>query len=566
MRTTPGVPPMNHSPNDGALFACLLETALEGVVVTDATQRILQVNSAFSRITGYSAAEVVGRSPRVLRSGLHGPDFFRAMWHALDHDGAWSGEIWNRRKSGEVYAEVLNIRAARDSQGRTTHYIGMFTDITAAKQSQAALERMAHYDALTRLPNRSLLIERLEHALTRRDIAGTRVAVLLVDLDDFKYVNDTLGLSAGDQLLATVAERIAGTIRREDTLARLGADEFAVLIEGIGDGRDVVGTIERTLQSVRERIEVEHHHLYTSASVGIAVFPEDGRDARALLQAADIAMHRAKELGKGHFQFYTNDLNIQARERLVVESNLHRALQEGELYLEYQPQVDLRTGTTLGVEALIRWNSAALGPMSPSRFIPIAEQTGLIVPIGDWVFRTAAKQARAWADAGTPMVVSVNVSARQFRKPDFLASIERGLADANARPDQLLLELTESSLADRPTEARRILIALRNLGFRLAIDDFGTGYSSLAYLKSFPLDQLKIDRGFVRDILVDKDDAAITRATIALAHSLSLHVVAEGVETADQADYLRKASCELAQGYLFARPCAPDLVRDRYVA
>ncbi|RZL38407.1 MAG: bifunctional diguanylate cyclase/phosphodiesterase [Rubrivivax sp.] len=541
-------------------WAMAFENIRDGVMIIDAHCRIQTVNAAFSTITGYSAEDAVGASARLLQSGRHTAEFYQGMWDTLAIEGRWQGEIWNRRKNGEVYPEWLTLNVVRDGLGEVTHYVGVFTDVTRNKTIEAQLERLAHYDPLTELPNRALLGERLQQTLLRTSHRRMTTAIMVIDLDGFKTVNDSLGHPAGDELLVCVAARLQSRLCKEALLGRLGGDEFLVVMEGC-DAPACVATVARELlDSLAAPVPLTcGQDVYVTASIGISFHPaDDSRGVVELLRDADAAMYRAKEQGRNRFCFYTSNMNAEAIAKLEVEAALSQALDRGELLLHYQPKVDGQSGQVIGAEALLRWNRKGIGLVPPGQFIPVAEQSSLILDIGAWVIDEACRQVRVWMDAGQPLVrVAVNVAARQFTAGDLDQVVALALQRHRVDARWLEIEITEGMLIIDPQSSISMLKRIKALGVKLSLDDFGTGYSSLAYLQHFPLDALKIDQSFTRRIGEEPDGAALVDAVIALAHRLHLRVVAEGVETPEQRDYLRRKGCDEMQGYHFARPAPP---------
>ncbi len=537
------------------LAATVFDASSNAIVITDTRNRIIAVNAAFCEITGYADTEAIGQTPTILSSGRHDASFYKAMWNSLSDTGVWIGEVWNRRKDGEIYAEWLTINTVKNSRGEITHYVAIFSDITEHKQTEEHVRHLAHYDALTDLPNRTLFNDRLGQALIQAHRNRCKAAVMFLDLDRFKVINDTLGHSVGDLLLQEAALRLKGCVREGDTVSRQGGDEFVVLLPEIADEEDVYAVAQKLLNAIAQSFMLDGHELHVSASIGVSFYPNDGADAETLMKNADVAMYRAKEMGRNNYQFYHADMNARSFERLAMETSIRRALEREQFELYYQPRIEALGGVIVGVEALIRWHHPDLGLILPAQFIPLAEETGLILPIGEWVLRIAAAQGKAWQQAGLPpLFVAVNVSARQFRQADFAGKVSRILQDTGFDPHCLELELTETTLMTHAEENIETLKKLKETGIRIAIDDFGTGYSSLGYLKRLPVDILKIDRSFVSDVTDNRDDAAIVEAIIAMARSLALHVIAEGVETVEQSQFLQARKCDEMQGYYFSHP------------
>lgn len=540
----------------------IIKHTSEAMMLTDARQRIVMVNPAFERITGFPAAEVIGQTPALLRSGRHDATFYRAMWEQINQTGEWQGEIWDRRKSGEIYPKHLAINAiCDDDDTQVTHYVGVFTDISERKAHEERIAYLAHHDALTGLPNRASLEAYLAGALARAGRHQTQLAVLFIDLDHFKTINDSLGHQVGDHLLCEVARRLQALGRDSDRVARLGGDEFVIVLEDIHHAEVVVSIAQNILQAINAPYWVGERELHTTPSIGISIYPDDGKDAGTLMRNADTAMYYAKSSGRNNHQFFAEPMNHAANKRLHLESELWRALAEQQLLLHYQPQIDLLSGKIVGVEALVRWNHPERGMIPPGDFIPIAEESGLILPIGHWVLKTACQQARTWLDQGiNPGDMAVNISAHQFRQPEFAKSVRAVLDETGLPAEYLELEITESAVMHSADSAVHTLAELKAMGVKLAIDDFGTGYSSLSYLRRFPIDRLKIDRTFIADLESDADAASLVSSIIALGQSLGLRLVAEGVENAAQADFLRGKACERVQGFHFHRPVSAERV------
>ena len=541
------------------IAAMAFETHL-GMFIADAHNRIIQVNHTFSDITGYREDEVMGKTPALLSSGRHDKAFYRAMWQDLNRHNRWQGEVWNRRKSGEVYPQWLTISVVRNDQQEVTHYVATLSDITQRKAAEQEIHQLAFYDSLTLLPNRRLLIDRLEAALKETQREGLYSGLMFIDLDNFKTINDSLGHYLGDGLLKGVAERLAEVVRDSDTVARLGGDEFVIMLHELGESEAAAmqgaeATARKLLSALLEPIEVEGHTLQISGSIGITLFHGDDVGVSAILQQADLAMYQAKAAGRNALRFFDPSMHAAVVERAQLEGDLRYAIERQELALFYQTQVNAE-GDVMGVEALVRWHHPVRGMVSPGIFIPVAEESHLIGEIGEWVLETACQQLAQWgrSPATEGLTIAVNVSPNQFRQPRFVSQVEAVLARTAANPHRLKLEVTENLLMEDLGVIRTRMEQLRQLGVRFSLDDFGTGYSSLAYLKRLPLDQLKIDQSFVCDVLEDPADAAIVRTVIALAHSLELEVIAEGLETGAHRDWLYAEGCRTYQGYWFSRP------------
>ncbi|NHZ37115.1 bifunctional diguanylate cyclase/phosphodiesterase [Massilia rubra] len=541
------------------LAARVFEYTRDGIVVTDAASNIVAVNGAFERITQYSESEVLGRNIRMLRSNLHDIDFYRQVWETVARDGHWRGEIWNRRKNGEVFPEWLTVSAVASAEHGMAGYVGVFTDLSDITEANEQLQFMVNHDPLTRLPNRSLLNDRLEQAIEAAHQAQRAIAVLLLNIDRLQRVNDSIGHDAGDLLLREMAQRLLARLHPGDTLARIGSDEFVLVLSRVDDNDDINAAAQQMLDTVAAPCQLLGHEVVVTASVGIALFPLDGVNPGDLIRNADTALSHVKNSGRNSFRYFTSEMNTRALHWMALEHRLRSALGRSEFSLFYQPQVRLADMRVCGAEALIRWRSAELGMVSPAEFIPLAEDSGLIVEIGEWVIRTACAQNKAWQDAGLcALPVAVNVSAHQITAGTLPAIVSSALRASGMQARYLAIELTESVLMQEAELAMAQIAELRGMGVAVALDDFGTGYSSLSYLSRFALDKLKIDQSFVRNITEDAKSAAIAKATIALAHGLGITVVAEGVETRAQLDYLDGAGCDEVQGYFFSRPVAAD--------
>ncbi|MBU2570751.1 MAG: EAL domain-containing protein [Gammaproteobacteria bacterium] len=546
------------------LAATVFESTLEGIMITDAKTNIISVNEAFCEITGYGTEEIIGCTPAMFESERHSKAFFRQLWDILNKTGQWRGEIWNRRKSGEVFPAWVNISAVPNiADDKIGHYVAVFTEITELKLSEERLNYLAHHGPLTGLPNRLLFQDRLAQGILQAQRGKSMIAVMFLDLDRFKLINDTLGHPIGDELLVAVAERLRRCARETDTIARLGGDEFAVILSSMTREEDVEHVAQKIIQALSSVFCVGGHEVFVTTSIGITFYPGLNNDRSKLLEQADVAMYHAKKHGRNNYQYYTADMNAAAYERLMLETNLRRALEREEFRLYYQPQIDVQTGVVTGVEALIRWQSPELGLVSPGEFIPLLEETGLIVPVGEWVIETACRQMKEWLDAGyAAMTMAVNLSARQFHQVDLVEKIAQILQELSLPPELLELELTESMVMESVDSAIEILHKLKRMGVKVAIDDFGTGVSSLGYLKHFPIDTLKISHDFVLNLPRDSVDASIASAVINLARNMQLSSVAEGVENSEQMDFLCAQDCERLQGYLFSRPVPAEKIAE----
>lgn len=537
------------------LMAKIFHGSTDAIVITDTRSYIIDANESFSTITGYEKEVILGKHPTILFSNRHNTRFYFDLRRTLLKTGAWSGEVWAKRKNDEIYPAWLSLYSVKDESDETTHFVGIFSDITARKAAENQLKQLAHYDSLTGLANRPHFTERLKWTIDVAKRNNMPAALMFLDLDRFKLINDTLGHQAGDLLLIEVSKRLLNCVRESDTVARLAGDEFTVILNNIDSPEEVGVVAKKILHILTVPVELEGREVFVSTSIGITLYPNDGDNVNQLIRNADTAMYHAKERGRNNFQYFSNEMNQKVLDELEMETNLRQALKNGEFTLNYQPQFELSSNQLIGVEVLLRWKHPVLGFISPSLFIPHAEKSDLILAIGEWVLRTACERNVAWQKQGLPPVrISVNLSGMQLKQHNLVTRITRILESSQLSPKFLELELTEGVLMENAEDTIRTLCELKNMGIRLSIDDFGTGYSSLSYLKRFPIDTLKIDQSFVKDITTDDDDNEIASTIIAMAHNLRLKVIAEGVETKEQLEILRSKNCDQVQGYFFSRP------------
>ena len=537
------------------LAASVFKESIEAIVITNDKGMILRVNPAFTTITGFDESDSLGKTPSILQSGHHNQIFYDELWNSLLNKGSWQGEIWNRKKNGKLFPVWQTITTVYDNENKITQFISIFSDITEKKSSEERIFHLAHFDVLTDLPNRSAFNNNLDQAIIHASRGKNILALLFLDLDNFKLINDSLGHQAGDILLIEVSKRIQKLLRDDDIVARLGGDEFTVLLHDIRNAKDSINVAEKILTSMNTPFLIDGNDIVISSSIGISLYPDDGTNAQTLLKNADTAMYQAKDKGRNNFQFFTNEMNIKAMQRLDIEREMRNAIEREEFILHYQPQINLLDESIIGVEALIRWNHPEKGLISPAVFIPVAEENGFIIKLGEWVMQESCKQLKIWIEKYNVNIrMSVNVSARQFTKKYLFELVNQTIKHSKIPPQLLELELTESAIMENTDDTIIILNDLRGMGVNLAIDDFGTGYSSMAYLKRFPIQKLKIDQSFIRDLATDEDDAAIVNATITMAHNLNLTVIAEGVETKEQLRFLRLNDCDEVQGYYYSKP------------
>jgi diguanylate cyclase (GGDEF)-like protein/PAS domain S-box-containing protein len=544
------------------LYERVFQHASEGIIITDSKGRILSTNPAFTITTGYTEEEALGKTPKLLQSNRHDRKFYIDMWALIHERGNWQGEIWNRRKNGEIYPEWLSINAVKNDKGHITNYVGIFSDITERKKSEEHLKFLAHYDVLTELPNRFLFYDRLNQSILQAQRLGKLVSVMFLDLDRFKGINDTFGHGIGDHLLQQVAQKLRKCVRKSDTVARLGGDEFTVILPNLNSSDDAKRIAEKIIEELSQPIVINDQEFFITTSIGISLYPYNGTTMEALIKNADAAMYRAKEKGCT-FLFFEQEIKESLTERFFLENGL--ALERNELFVYYQPQIDPQTREINGVEALLRWKHPVLGLISPSDFISIAEETGWIVPIGEWVIHTACRQNKLWQDLGYPPVkVSINISARQLLDQSLINTVSRALFEKGLDPIYLELEITESINVQQIDSVAKIITELKALGISVSIDDFGTGYSGISYLKNYPVDTLKIDRSFVKNIESDHKNAAIAKGIIEMAHGLELNVIAEGVEREEELAFFKQCKCSAVQGFLFSKPVPAEQIQQMF--
>ncbi len=537
------------------LSSSVFEHSSEGIIITDAKSNIIDCNQAYCRITGYSAQEMMGQNPGKVSSGLHDKDFYTAMWESINKTGCWVGEILDRRKNGEVYPKRLSVNAVINENNEVSHYVGVFSDISELKATEKKLENLAFKDALTSLPNRQLFNDRVEQEITHAHRHKEKLALMFLDLDQFKRVNDVHGHHIGDELLREVAHRLLLCVRENDTVARLGGDEFTIILTDLSDASSAAILAEKIIEEISKPILVQQYELFVGTSIGISIYPDDSGNKETLLRHADTAMYHAKEQGRGNYKFFSEELERINQDRNLIENDLRNAIKEQQFEVYYQPQVDIASNKLTGAEALIRWNHPERGLISPLSFIPIAEENGMIIEIGKWVFNQACSLIHRQLDSDIePVKIAVNLSAVQFKDAGLIEMIEDALNTYHLESKWIELEITESVIMDDAEKTIKILQNLKDLGLTLSIDDFGTGYSSLAYLKRFPISKLKIDREFIKDLTKDKDDDILTISIIQLAKGLGLDVLAEGAETAEQISFLKDNNCQYVQGYFYSKP------------
>ncbi|MCH9665195.1 MAG: EAL domain-containing protein [Gammaproteobacteria bacterium] len=541
------------------LTASVFDYSIEGILITDPNGHILRVNKAFTQITGFSANSVAGKTLTIFSSGRHNNRFFDKLWESLKTNGLWQGEIWNRRQSGEMFPAWLNLSVVKNKTGATTHCIGLLTDITDKKLFEQRIQQLAFFDELTQLPNRVLFLDRLSQALVKANREKLLIPLLYINLNRFKAINDSLGHEQGDLLLKLVAERLKHCVRESDTIGRIGGDEFTIIVEPVNNQDEVVRIAARIAKSVVETMlrpyDLNGYEAFISANIGIVSYPQDGTNATELMKNADTTVTHAKQQGPNQYLFYESNMNATAMKRMQMATDLHKALEKGEFELHYQPTLDIKSGQINGAEALIRWQHSDMGTIYPLEFIPLAEETGLIIPLSEWIFAEAIRQAKEWHDAGiSPFRIAINMSVHNLRSKELLTFIVRMIEEIGVAAESVALELTESIFMADLTDIKSVLTQLDEIGIQLLIDDFGTGYSSLSRLKELPAHTLKIDRSFVYDIPDNGNNKSLVKAMIAMAHSLNMKVIAEGIETKQQLEFLMGQGCDEVQGYLISRP------------
>lgn len=551
-----------NAENELILASAVFEKMSDGVLITDAKQRIITVNSAFSKISGYSSKEVIGKTPNIFSSGWHNNTFYQSLWSDINANGQWSGEIVDRKKNGELYTSESNIIALYDRNGVLTNYISITNDISEKKQKESLIHNLAYFDVLTKLPNRALFQERVVSKIPALQRSSKRIAIFFIDMDNFKNINDTFGHLMGDKFLIEVSKSMKSLLREEDTLARLGGDEFTVILEDIESISAVAHVADKIIERFKQPVVIDNKDFYTGASIGISIYPDDGITYDDLVKAADTAMYQVKEFGKNGYKFYTPAMNEKVTKRMLIENDLHHAIAKNELFLEYQPKIDLKTNSVYGMEALIRWNHQSKGLIRPDEFIGISEETSQILQIGLWVAKQAIMDTKALHDEGREVIVSINVSSKQLGDSSFVDSICTIADEAGLDKSYIELEITESHIMKNVDKTLSILNALYERGFAISIDDFGTGYSSLNYLKKLPAKTIKIDRSFVLDIDKNEHDRSIVGAIVAMAKSLGKDVIAEGSETKEHIETLYELKCCKVQGYYFSKPLKIDKFRE----
>jgi len=552
------------------LTASVFDYSIEGILITDPTGRILRVNKAFTKITGFSANSVAGKTLAIFSSGRHNQKYFDQLWATLTTNGLWQGEIWNRRITGEMFPAWLNLSVVKNKTGATTHCIGLLTDITDKKLFEQRIQQLAFFDELTQLPNRVLFLDRLSQIVVKANREKMLIPLLYINLNRFKAINDSLGHEQGDLLLKLVAERLKHCVRESDTIGRFGGDEFTIIVEPVNNQDELVRIGARIAKSIVETMlrpyDLNGYEAFISANIGIVSFPQDGRNPNELMKNADTAVTHAKRQGPNQYLFYESNMNATAMKRMQMATDMHKALEKGEFELHYQPTLDIESGRINGAEALIRWHHSSMGTIYPLEFIPLAEETGLIIPLSEWIFAEAIRQAKEWHDAGIqPFRIAINMSAHNLRSKELLHFISRMLEEIDISADSVALELTESIFMTDVTGIKSVLTQLDDIGIQLLIDDFGTGYSSLSRLKELPAHTLKIDRSFVHDVPDNIDNKSLVTAMIAMAHSLNMKVIAEGIETEQQLDFLMGQGCDEVQGYLISRPIPAEQFRKMIV-